>query len=192
MAGRIPEQFIEDVLARVDIVDLIETYVPLRKTGRDFQARCPFHTEKSPSFTVSPTKQFFHCFGCGVGGDVIAFLMKIDHLSFTESVEKLADKMGYTLRYDGSGGATSGVNRSRLVAANTAATKFYQDELNKPGAAQVGRDFLQKRGFDKSAAESFGVGFAPDEWDALYKNLKGQGFTDQELSIAGLDRKSVV
>ena len=181
MSGRIRDEDVAYVRDHSQIDAVVSEYVQLKSAGGGARkGLCPFHDEKSPSFTVTPAKGFFHCFGCGVGGDVIAFLMKIDHLSFTESVEKLADKMGYTLRYDGSGGATSGVNRSRLVAANTAATKFYQDELNKPGAAQVGRDFLQKRGFDKSAAESFGVGFAPDEWDALYKNLKGQGFTDQE------------
>ena len=189
MSGRIRDEDVAYVRDHSQIDAVVSEYVQLKSAGGGARkGLCPFHDEKSPSFTVTPAKGFFHCFGCGVGGDVIAFLMKIDHLSFTESVEKLADKMGYTLRYDGSGGATSGVNRSRLVAANTAATKFYQDELNKPGAAQVGRDFLQKRGFDKSAAESFGVGFAPDEWDALYKNLKGQGFTDQELSIAGLTK----
>ena len=189
MSGRIRDEDVAYVRDHSQIDAVVSEYVQLKSAGGGARkGLCPFHDEKSPSFTVTPAKGFFHCFGCGVGGDVIAFLMKIDHLSFTESVEKLADKMGYTLRYDGSGGATSGVNRSRLVAANTAATKFYQDELNKPDAAQVGRDFLQKRGFDKSAAESFGVGFAPDEWDALYKNLKGQGFTDQELSIAGLTK----
>ena len=189
MSGRIRDEDVAYVRDHSQIDAVVSEYVQLKSAGGGARkGLCPFHDEKSPSFTVTPAKGFFHCFGCGVGGDVIAFLMKIDHLSFTESVEKLADKMGYTLRYDGSGGATSGVNRSRLVAANTAATKFYQDELNKPGAAQVGRDFLQKRGFDKSAAESFGVGFAPDEWDALYKNLKGQGFTDQELSTAGLTK----
>ena len=107
-----------------------------------------------------------------------------------ETVERLADRIGYTLRYDGTGGApTSGINRSRLVAANTAAALFYQAQLGLPGPAQVGREFLTGRGFDKSSAEHFGVGYAPDEWDALYKHLKGAGFTDNELATAGLTKE---
>ena len=115
--------------------------------------------------------------------------MKIDHLSFSESVERLADRMGYTLRYDGTNASTGpSINRSRLVAANLAAMNFYSDALNLPGGAQIGRDFLQKRGFDKAAAQLFGVGYAPDEWDGLYKHLKTLGFSDSELSLAGLTK----
>ena len=187
MSGRIRDEDVAYVRDHSQIDAVVSEYVQLKSAGGGARkGLCPFHDEKSPSFTVTPSKGFFHCFGCGVGGDVIAFLMKIDHLSFTESVEKLAEKMGYTLRYDGSGASTSGINRSRLVAANTEAAKFYQEELNKSGPAQFGREFLQKRGFDKAAADQFGVGYAPDEWDALYKHLKGKGFTDVELSTAGL------
>ena len=187
MSGRIRDEDVAYVRDHSQIDSVVGEYVQLKSAGGGARkGLCPFHDEKSPSFTVTPSKGFFHCFGCGVGGDVIAFLMKIDHLSFTESVEKLAEKINYTLRYDGSGGPTTGINRSRLVAANTEAAKFYQKELNKPGSAQVGREFLQKRGFDKSAAESFGVGFAPDEWDSLFKHLKGKGFTEEELNTAGL------
>ncbi len=187
MSGRIRDEDVAYVRDHSQIDAVVGEYVQLKSAGGGARkGLCPFHDEKSPSFTVTPSKGFFHCFGCGVGGDVIAFLMKVDHLSFTESVEKLAEKMGYTLRYDGSGGQPSGINRSRLTAANLEAAKFYQEELNKPGAAQVGREFLQKRGFDKAAAEQFGVGFAPDEWDALFKHLKSKGFTEQELNTAGL------
>lgn len=189
MSGRIRDEDVAYVRDHSQIDAVVGEYVQLKSAGGGARkGLCPFHDEKSPSFTVTPSKGFFHCFGCGVGGDVIAFLMKIDHLSFTESVEKLAEKMGYTLRYDGSGGQTSGINRSRLVAANTEAAKFYQEELNKPGAAQVGREFLQKRGFEKSAAQTFGIGFAPDEWDGLYKHLKSKGFTESEMSTAGLTK----
>jgi DNA primase len=115
--------------------------------------------------------------------------MKIDHLSFMESVEKLADRMNYTLHYDGvSDGKPSGPAKSRLVAANAAAAAFYQEQLNLP-IAQHGRDFLQKRGFDRAAAEQFGIGYAPDEWDGLYKRLKSGGFNDAELSAAGLTKE---
>ena len=193
MSGRIRDEDVAYVRDHSQIDSVVGEYVQLKSAGGGARkGLCPFHDEKSPSFTVTPSKGFFHCFGCGVGGDVIAFLMKIDHLSFTESVEKLAEKINYTLRYDGTGsGQPSGINRSRLIAANTEAAKFYQEELNKPGAAQVGREFLQKRGFDKSAAETFGVGFAPDEWDGLFKHLKAKGFTQEELNTAGLIKEEI-
>ena len=190
-SGRIRDEDVTYVRDNSSIDDVVGDYVQLKGAGAGAKkGLCPFHDEKSPSFTVTASKGYFHCFGCGVGGDVIAFLMKIDHLTFMESVEKLADRMGYTLRYDGTGGGnTSGINRSRLFAANLAAAAFYQEQLNLPGPAQVGREFLQKRGFDKTAAEQFGVGYAPDEWDALYKHLKNNGFTDTELSTAGLTKE---
>jgi DNA primase len=116
--------------------------------------------------------------------------MKLEHLSFTETVERLAERIGYQLRYDSTGpSAGSGINRSRLVAANTAAATFYQEQLGLPGPAQVGRDFLTGRGFDRNAAVMFGVGYAPDEWDALYKHLRGLGFKDEELNLAGLTKE---
>ena len=129
MSGRIRDEDVAYVRDHSQIEVVVGEYVQLKSAGGGARkGLCPFHDEKSPSFTVTPSKGFFHCFGCGVGGDVIAFLMKVDHLSFTESIEKLAEKMNYTLRYDGSGGQSSGINRSRLVAANTEAAKFYQEE----------------------------------------------------------------
>ncbi|NBO17004.1 MAG: DNA primase, partial [Actinobacteria bacterium] len=169
------------------IDDVVADYVQLKNAGGgQKKGLCPFHDEKSPSFHVTPSKGFFHCFGCQVGGDVIAFIMKLEHLTFMETVERLADRIGYTLRYETSGSSSApSVNRSRLVAANTAAAIFYQEQIQLP-AAQHGRDFLTKRGFDRDAAKNFNVGYAPDEWDGLYKQLKGQGFTDEELTLAGL------
>ena len=189
-SGRIRDEDVTYVRDNSAIDDVVGDFVQLRSAGGgQKKGLCPFHDEKSPSFHVTPSKGFFHCFGCGVGGDAIAFLMKMDHLSFSESVERLADRMGYTLRYDGTTTSTGpSINRSRLVAANVAAMNFYREQLNLPGTAQVGRDFLQKRGFDKAAAQTFGVGYAPDEWDALYKHLKNLGFTDSELSLAGLSK----
>ena len=189
-SGRIRDEDVTYVRDNSAIDDVVGDFVQLKSAGGgQKKGLCPFHDEKSPSFHVTPSKGFFHCFGCGVGGDVIAFLMKMDHLSFSESVERLADRMGYTLRYDGTTTSTGpSINRSRLVAANVAAMNFYREQLNLPGTAQVGRDFLQKRGFDKAAAQTFGVGYAPDEWDALYKHLKNLGFTDSELSLAGLSK----
>jgi DNA primase len=190
-SGRIRDEDVAYVRDHSPIDDVVGDYVQLKGAGGgQKKGLCPFHDEKSPSFHVTPSKGYFHCFGCQVGGDVIAFLMKLEHLTFMETVERLADRIGYTLRYDGTGGApSSGINRSRLVAANTAAASFYQEQLGLPGPAQVGREFLTKRGFDKSAADHFGVGYAPDEWDALYKHLKAASFTDQELSLAGLTKE---
>ena len=190
-SGRIRDEDVTYVRDNSAIDDVVGDFVQLKSAGGgQKKGLCPFHDEKSPSFHVTPSKGFFHCFGCGVGGDVIAFLMKIDHLSFSEAVERLADRMSYTLRYDGTNTNTGpSINRSRLVAANVAAMNFYREQLNLPGTAQVGREFLQKRGFDKAAAEQFGVGYAPDEWDGLYKHLKTLGFTDSELSLAGLSKE---
>ena len=187
MAGRIKDEDVTYIRDHSPIDDVVADYVQLKNAGGgQKKGLCPFHDEKSPSFHVTPSKGYFHCFGCQVGGDVIAFIMKLEHLTFTETVERLADRIGYTLRYE-AGGVSTGpsINRSRLVAANTAASNFYQEQLQLP-AAQHGRDFLTKRGFDRDAAKNFNVGYAPDEWDGLYKELKGKGFTDEELNLAGL------
>ncbi len=191
MSGRIRDEDVTYVRDHSPIDDVVGDFVQLKNAGGgQKKGLCPFHDEKSPSFHVTPSKGYFHCFGCQQGGDVIAFLMKLEHLTFSETVERLADRIGYTLRYDGLGTApTSGVSRSRLVAANTAAMEFYRAALLLPGPAQVGRDFLAGRGFDKASADHFGVGYAPDEWDALYKTLRAKGFSDLELSLAGLSKE---
>ena len=188
MAGRIKDEDVTYIRDHSPIDDVVGDYVQLKNAGGgQKKGLCPFHDEKSPSFHVTPSKGFFHCFGCQVGGDVIAFIMKLEHLTFMETVERLADRIGYTIKYETSGVMPTGpsINRSRLVAANTAASNFYQEQLQLP-AAQHGRDFLTKRGFDRDAAKNFNVGYAPDEWDGLYKELKGKGFTDEELNLAGL------
>ncbi|MFM7495888.1 MAG: DNA primase [Candidatus Nanopelagicus sp.] len=187
MAGRIKDEDVNYVRDHSPIDEVVGDYVQLKNAGGgQKKGLCPFHDEKTPSFHVTPSKGFYHCFGCQVGGDVIAFIMKLEHLTFMETVERLADRIGYTLRYESSGSSSGPViNRSRLVAANNAAAIFYQEQIQLP-AAQHGRDFLTKRGFDREAAKSFNVGYAPDEWDGLYKHLKGQGFSDEELTLAGL------
>jgi DNA primase len=187
MAGRIKDEDVTHIRDHSPIDDVVGDYVQLKNAGGgQKKGLCPFHDEKSPSFHVTPSKGYFHCFGCQVGGDVIAFIMKLEHLTFMETIERLADRIGYTLRYESSGVNTGpSINRSRLVAANTAASIFYQEQLQLP-AAQIGRDFLTKRGFDREAAKNFNVGYAPDEWDGLYKHLKGAGFSDEELNLAGL------
>ncbi len=191
MSGRIRDEDVAYIRDRSPIDEVVGDYVQLKSAGGGAKkGLCPFHDEKSPSFTVTPSKGFFHCFGCQTGGDVIAFLMKIDHLTFTETIERLADRLGYTLRYEEGGSNTptfSAGARSRLIAANTEAAKFYQEQLNAPAAAH-GRDLLTKRGFDKAACMQFGVGFAPDEWDALTKHLRAMDYTIDELETAGLSK----
>lgn len=190
MSGRIREEDVAYVRERSPIDEIVSDYVQLKSAGGgQKKGLCPFHDEKSPSFHVTPAKGYFHCFGCQTGGDVIAFLMKIDHLSFSETIERLADRLGYTLRYEeGSTSAGPAINRSRLVAANVEAAKYYQDLLNSSPDAAHGRDLLTKRGFDKAACENFGVGYAPDDWDLLTKHLRGKGFTFEELELAGLSK----
>lgn len=190
MSGRIRDEDVAYVKANAPIADIIGEYVQLRSAGGgQLKGLCPFHDEKSPSFHVTPSRGYFHCFGCQTGGDVISFVMKMDHTAFTETVERLADRMGYTLTYEEGGSRSQGGSRTRLVEAHRVAAAFYQEQLNAPGPAQVGRDLLKERGFDQSAAQHFGVGYAPDEWDALTKHLRAQGFTNEELITSGLAKE---
>ncbi len=190
MAGRIRDEDVSHIRHSSHIDDVVGDYVQLKNAGGgQKKGLCPFHDEKSPSFHVTPSKGFYHCFGCQTGGDVISFVMKIEHMSFTEAVERLADRMNYQLTYEDGPTRTGGSDRKRLLEANRLAALFYQEQLQLPGPAQVGREFLQSRGFDKDAAAKFGVGYAPDEWDALSKHLKARGFTDAELELAGLTKE---
>jgi DNA primase len=191
MSGRIRDEDVQYIRDRAPIDEVVADYVQLKNAGGgQKKGLCPFHDEKSPSFHVTPSKGYFHCFGCQTGGDAITFLMKIDHLSFTETIERLADRMGYTLRYDESfSGSKAPVgNRSRLIAAHAAAAKFYQNLLNTSPDAAFGRELLTKRGFDRAACEAFGVGYAPNSWDGMTKELRSQDFTIEELELAGLSK----
>jgi DNA primase len=190
MSGRIKDEDVAYIRDRAPIDEVVADYVQLKSAGGgQKKGLCPFHDEKSPSFHVTPSKGYFHCFGCQTGGDVIAFLMKIDHLTFTETIERLADRIGYTLRYEEGSSTSAPVgNRSRLIAANAAAAKFYQDQLNTSPKAAHARELMTKRGFEKAACEQFGVGYAPDEWDGLTKHLRAAGFTIDELELAGLSK----
>ena len=188
MAGRIRDEDVALVRERARIDDVVREYVTLKSAGGgSLKGLCPFHDERSPSFHVTPSRGMWYCFGCGEGGDVINFVQRVDHLSFAETIEKLAEKTGVQLRYVEGGAAINrqqGV-RTRLVEAHKAAATFFREQLESP-AAQVGRDFLSSRGFDSAAAEHFGVGFAPKSWDALMSHLRGKGFTDEELLAGGL------
>ncbi len=188
MAGRIRQSDIDEVKARTNIADIIGDYVSLKPGGvGSLKGLCPFHDEKSPSFNVRPGVGRYHCFGCGEGGDVYAFLVKLDHVSFTEAVERLAGRIGYQLHYEEGGGgpSESSGNRARILAANNAAEEFFRERLAAPDA-DPGRRFLGERGFDAAAASHFGVGFAPKSWDELTKHLRTKGFTPDELLAAGL------
>lgn len=189
--GRIPDRDIAAIRERVRIDEVVGDYVQLRRAGADsLKGLCPFHDEKSPSFHVRPNHGHFHCFGCGEGGDVYAFLQKIEHVSFVEAVELLADRIGHTITY--SGPATSVQrdrgSRSRLIAANAAAAEFYAAALESDEAAPA-RQYLTERNFDAEAARHFGCGFAPSGWDTLTKHLQRKGFEFKELEAAGLSRQ---
>ena len=188
--GRIKEEDVTYIRERSPIDEVVADYVQLKSAGGgQKKGLCPFHDEKSPSFHVTPSKGFFHCFGCQTSGDVISFVMKMDHLSFTETIERLADRLGYQLRYEeGNFTPAPAGNRSRLIAANALAAKFYQDQLNTSPTAAHARELMTKRGFDKSACETFGVGYAPEEWDGLTKYLRAEGYTIDELETAGLSK----
>jgi len=186
VAGRIRRSDIDEVRQRVNIADVVGEYVTLKSAGvGSMKGLCPFHDERSPSFHVRPQAGFYHCFGCGEGGDIYTFLQKVDALSFTESVERLAQRVGYTLHYEDGQAADDGQKRSRLLQVNKAAEEFFRKKIHEP-EAQIGRDFLTEKGFDQLAAEQFGVGFAPDSFNALSEHLTGQGFTIPELVDAGV------
>ncbi|MCX5343769.1 DNA primase [Streptomyces atratus] len=190
MAGRINDDDVKAVRDAVPIDAVVSEYLQLRNAGGgNLKGLCPFHDEKSPSFQVSPSKGLFHCFGCQEGGDTIAFVMKIDHLSFSETVERLAAKAGITLRYEEGGYNPSHQRgeRIRLVEAHKVAAQFYVEQLDSP-EAEIGRKFLAERGFDQAAAAHFGVGYSPAGWDHLTRYLRGKGFSDKELITSGLSQ----
>jgi DNA primase len=190
MAGKIKARDIEEVKTRVNIADVIGEYVSLRPASAgSLKGLCPFHDEKSPSFNVRPAQGFYHCFGCGEGGDVYKFIQQLDQLSFTESVEKLAARIGFELSYEEGGASPELGQKSRVLEANNAAALFYQEQL-MTDAAIPGREFLKGRGFDKAAADQFGIGFAPKGWNGLFDHLTKKGFTIDELVTAGLVTKS--
>ena len=191
MSGRIRDTDVSYVRDHSPIDEVVSDYVQLKGAGGgQKKGLCPFHDEKSPSFHVTPARGYFHCFGCQEGGDVIAFIMKIDHLSFTETIERLASRIGYQLTYEQSSGGPKAptVQRSRLLEANSQASIFYQEQLQLPTASHA-RELLIKRGFDKTASQSFEIGYAPDQWDALSKFLLGKGFSAEELLLAGLTKE---
>ncbi len=191
MAGRIRDSDIAAVRDRVRIDEVIGEYVALRSAGAGTQkGLCPFHDEKTPSFTVRPSHGTFHCFGCAEHGDAIAFVQKIEVIGFVEAVERLADRVGIQLTYEGGGigQQRDRGTKTRLLEANKRAAEFYAAQLRTPEAAPA-MAFLTSRGFDAAAAQRFGCGYAPSGWDALTKHLLAAGFSFDELEKAGLSRQ---
>ncbi len=188
MAGRIRDEDIALVRERSAIEEVVGEYLQLRNAGGgSLKGLCPFHDEKTPSFNVTPARGLWYCFSCTDGGDVIKFVQKIDSLSFAEAIERLAARAGIDLRYE-QGGHVPGQEQSqrrRLIEAHRAAAEFYSERLHAPDAVAA-RDFLSQRGFDLADGERFGTGYAPADWDALTRQLRGRGFTDAELLLGGL------
>ncbi len=191
MAGRIRDSDIAELRDRTRIDELIGEYVALRRAGAgSLKGLCPFHDEKTPSFTVRPSHGTFHCFGCGASGDAVAFVMQQEMIGFVEAVERLADRAGFRLTYTGGGASVQRDRgtRSRLLEANRRAAEFYAEQLRTP-EAKPGVEFLLARGFDAAAAEQFGCGWAPGGWDTLTKHLLAAGFSLDELIKGGLSKE---
>ena len=184
MAGRIPQAFIDDLLERVDIVEVIDRRVPLKKSGRNYSARCPFHDEKTPSFSVSPDKQFFYCFGCGAGGNAIGFVMDYDRVDFPQAVETLATLAGLDVpREEQPERVVQQQKQQRdLYQILDAAARFYREQLRKHPQAKRAVDYLKKRGVTGEIARDFGIGYAPPGWDNLLQAL-GKDEHERKLLI---------
>lgn len=192
MASRIPQHFIDELLNRTDVVDLIDGYVPLKKAGANYKACCPFHGEKSPSFTVSPTKQFYHCFGCGVNGTAISFLMEYDHMEFREAVEKLASSAGLEIPQESQGFTpkqtqSGGIDLYELMES---VEEHYQVQLRQHENKSQAVDYLKKRGLSGDIAKRFGLGFAPEGWSNLMDTLGDTAPAQKALLDTGMLTKN--
>ncbi|MAT50085.1 MAG: DNA primase [Porticoccaceae bacterium] len=184
--ARIPQRFIDDLLDRVDIVDVVGSRIDLRKSGKNYAARCPFHDEKTPSFTVSPDKQFFYCFGCGAGGNAIGFIMDFDHLEFPQAVESLARDCGMEVPRDDNRDDSRDRWRRALYDLLARADTFYQSQLRQHPDAGLAVNYLRKRGLDGAIAKRFGIGFAPPGWDNLLTALSDNDQQVSQLLTSGL------
>lgn len=181
------QRFLDEIKDRNDITELVSKYVALKRAGSNMSGLCPFHNEKTPSFTVFPKTRSYYCFGCGAGGDVVSFVMALEGLSYRDAVEHLANRAGLQMEQDGEVRRDE-VRRDRVVAATTEAARFFHQCLNSP-AGQGARAYLEKRALGSLTVRRFGIGFAPDSWDALAKHLTAQGFTPKELEAAFLCRR---
>lgn len=175
------ERIIEEIKSRIDIVELISDYVPLKKSGQNYKGLCPFHSEKTPSFIVSPLKQIFHCFGCGEGGDIVSFIIKYNNITFREAIEYLAKRAGLKLTdYKWS---NQDFNRIQLFRINEDAILYFIKNLKSNNDAQ---NYIKKRGLNEDSIKAFNIGLATDSQDGLYKYLKEKGFQDVTIKASGL------
>lgn len=190
MTGRIPEDTIREIRERIDIVEVVSSYLPLKRSGANHLGLCPFHGEKTPSFNVNATRQIFHCFGCGVGGNVFSFLMRMEGLAFPEAVRRLGDRVGISIEEEVLSPAEvqRREERERLIRVNEVACDFYHQLLLEDKDAVVARNYLRERGYDGDTARTFRLGFAPGRWDALSEHLAQKGFDPEWARDLGLTR----
>jgi DNA primase len=186
MAGLIPQAFIDELIGRADIVEIINARVPLKRAGREYRANCPFHNEKTPSFWVSPAKQFYHCFGCGAHGTVVSFLMNYDRLNFVEAVEDLAQRMGLEVPREGGDRPNAPAVSDDLYTLMDKAATFYQEQLD---TSERARDYARKRGLTRDIAARFGIGYAPDSWNEVLKRFGASDASRAKLLELGLIRE---
>jgi len=186
MPGRIPQTFIDDLLNRIDIVEVIDARVPLKKAGREYQACCPFHNEKTPSFTVSPTKQFYHCFGCGAHGSAVGFMMDYDHLEFPEAIEELARSIGVEVPREDGNTPRQDPRRGDHYSLLERVDRFYRSQLREHPQAEQAVSYLKNRGLSGEIAATFGLGYAPPGWDNLLKFLANDTHSQQLALELGL------
>jgi len=186
MAGRIPQSFIDDLLNRVDIVEVIDARVSLKKAGREYQACCPFHNEKTPSFTVSPGKQFYHCFGCGAHGSAVGFLMDYEHLEFPDAIEELARSVGMEVPHEAASGHRTDHRSNDHYSLLERAERYYRNQLREHAQAANAVDYLKQRGLSGEIAATFGLGYAPPGWDSLLRHLGSDSETQKAAVELGL------
>jgi DNA primase len=185
MAGRIPQHFIDELLSRIDVVDIVDAYVPLKKAGKNHQACCPFHDEKTPSFTVSQQKQFYHCFGCGANGTAISFLMEYLHMGFVEAIEDLASRAGMEIPQEAIQASQSNNKSTELYELMELVTKYYCKQLRQHPEANKAVDYLKGRGISGEIAAEYELGFAPPGWDNLIKELGRSDEASKRLASTG-------
>ncbi|KEI73161.1 DNA primase [Endozoicomonas elysicola] len=186
MAGRIPQYFIDDLLTRIDIIDVIDHRVKLKKTGRNYSACCPFHKEKTPSFTVSPDKQFYYCFGCGASGNALGFVMDHDHLDFPEAIDTLAGQLGLEVPREENSQKQRGPDHSELYNLMDRSVDFYSRQLKQHEQSPRASLYLKNRGLDQQTCQHFAIGFAPPGWDNLKKELATSPEKEQQLITTGM------
>ena len=184
MAGRIPQNFIDELLDRLDIIEVIDRRVPLKRSGRNYTACCPFHDEKTPSFSVNQEKQFYYCFGCGAGGNAIGFLMDYERMDFPRAVESLADSAGLEVPREASAFQEPPQQKKNIYNLLEKSAHYYCEQLRKHPQAQRAVDYLKQRGLSGEIAKAFDIGYAPPGWDNLLKHL-GQPEEDKQLLIDG-------